>query len=250
MADVPASQTLASESKTVPGIDGTAVSDQGSLIYPFDGRPGDGEVMEMRPGVLWLRMPVPIPGLDYINLWLIEETEGWTLIDTGFKSSRLQKIWDQVVEQHLKAKPITRILCTHFHPDHLGLAGWLQQKFDAELWRTFGEWSFGRMLDLEQMPDVPADVIAFYQRLGFDAAQIEALLARRDATALLATISVPTLLLCGRDDGWSPPSRHEFMHACIPGSRLEVIDECGHMSTMEQSEHVNRALQAWLDTAG
>ena len=98
---------------------------------------------------------------------------------------------------------------------------------------------FGAVLDMFER----GSVAAF-------AAQIEALLARRDATELLATISVPTLVLCGRDDGWSPPSRHEFMHACIPGSRLEVIDECGHMSTMEQPEHVNRALQAWLDTAG
>lgn len=82
------------------------------------------------------------------------------------------------------------------------------------------------------------------------AAQIEALLARRDATELLATISVPTLVLCGRDDGWSPPSRHEFMHAHIAGSTLEVIADCGHMSTMERPEFVNRALAAWLDTAG
>jgi pimeloyl-ACP methyl ester carboxylesterase len=82
------------------------------------------------------------------------------------------------------------------------------------------------------------------------AAQIEALLARRDATELLATISVPTLVLCGRDDGWSPPSRHEFMHAHIAGSTLEVIDDCGHMSTMERPELVNRALAAWLGAAG
>lgn len=82
------------------------------------------------------------------------------------------------------------------------------------------------------------------------AAQIEALLARRDATALLATINVPTLVLCGQDDGWSPPARHEFMHAHIAGSVLEVIDECGHMSTMERPEAVNRALLAWLDAPG
>lgn len=82
------------------------------------------------------------------------------------------------------------------------------------------------------------------------AAQIEALLARCDATELLATISVPTLVLCGRDDGWSPPSRHEFMHAHIAGSTLEVIADCGHMSTMERPEFVNRALAAWLDTVG
>ena len=81
------------------------------------------------------------------------------------------------------------------------------------------------------------------------AAQIEALLARRDATALLATIDVPTLVLCGRDDAWSPPSRHRFMQAHIAGSTLEVIADCGHMSTMERPEAVDRALAAWLDTA-
>lgn len=78
------------------------------------------------------------------------------------------------------------------------------------------------------------------------AAQIEALLARRDATALLATISVPTLLLCGRDDSWSPPARHEFMHERIAGSTLAVIERCGHMSTMESPAAVNAALRDWL----
>jgi len=78
------------------------------------------------------------------------------------------------------------------------------------------------------------------------AAQIEALLARRDATALLGTITVPTLLLCGRDDAWSPPARHEFMHAHIPGSTLAVIERCGHMSTMEEPGAVTAALRDWL----
>ncbi|MGD9831583.1 MAG: alpha/beta fold hydrolase [Piscinibacter sp.] len=78
------------------------------------------------------------------------------------------------------------------------------------------------------------------------AAQIEALLTRRDATALLATISVPTLVLCGQDDAWSPPSRHEFMHEHIAGSTLAVIERCGHMSTMESPEAVTAALREWL----
>ena len=78
------------------------------------------------------------------------------------------------------------------------------------------------------------------------AAQIEALLARRDATALLATITVPTLVLCGRDDAWSPPARHAFMHERIAGSTLAVIERCGHMSTMESSAAVTDALRDWL----
>ena len=82
------------------------------------------------------------------------------------------------------------------------------------------------------------------------AAQIEALLARPDATGLLGQIRCPTLLLCGRDDAWSPPARHEFMHAHIAGARLEVLERCGHMSTMEQPAAVTAALARWLAGPG
>jgi pimeloyl-ACP methyl ester carboxylesterase len=78
------------------------------------------------------------------------------------------------------------------------------------------------------------------------AAQINALLLRADAQPLLPTIQVPTLLLCGREDGWSPPLRHEHMQAAIPGSRLVVVEHCGHMSTMERPTEVSTALAAWL----
>jgi pimeloyl-ACP methyl ester carboxylesterase len=89
-------------------------------------------------------------------------------------------------------------------------------------------------------------VLDMFERSSVEAfaAQIEALLARRDAGPLLPRIGVPTLLLCGREDGWSPPARHEYMHAHIPGSRLLVYE--GHMSTMEQPEAVNAALRDWL----
>lgn len=182
-----------------PGIDGTATADKGvGLTYPFagqgaaqTGRPGDGEIMEMKPGVFWLRMPVPIPGLDYINLWLIEDRHGWTVVDTGFRSSKLQAIWESVFERHLAGKQVTRILCTHFHPDHLGLAGWLQQRWQAPLWMTLGEWSFGRMLELEATPEVPAEVIEFYRRLGLPAAQLDALRARGFGNFSKAVTPIP-----------------------------------------------------------
>ncbi len=148
------------------------------LSYPFAShaqgpRPGDAEVFELRPGVLWLRMPIPIPGLDYINLWLIRDGAGWTVVDTGVRSSKLQALWEQVFERHLDGLPITRILCTHFHPDHLGLAGWLHERWQAPLWMTLGEWSFGRMLSLDAQPEVPPEVLDFYRRVGFDEAGLE-----------------------------------------------------------------------------
>lgn len=84
---------------------------------------------------------------------------------------------------------------------------------------------------------------------GHYAAQIKALLERPDAEALLPTIRCPTLLLCGRDDAWSPPARHEHMQRQIAGSRLVVVEQCGHMSTMEQPEAVSRAFAEWMEAA-
>lgn len=81
------------------------------------------------------------------------------------------------------------------------------------------------------------------------AAQIQALLARPDASALLPTLDVPTLVLCGQDDAWSPPARHEAMHQAIAGSTLVVLPECGHMATLEQPAAVTHALADWLGTA-
>jgi pimeloyl-ACP methyl ester carboxylesterase len=78
------------------------------------------------------------------------------------------------------------------------------------------------------------------------AGQIESLLARPDATALLSTIACPTLVLCGRADGWCTPAQHEEMAALIPGSRLAIIEDCGHMAPMERPEAIAGAMLAWL----
>lgn len=80
------------------------------------------------------------------------------------------------------------------------------------------------------------------------AAQIRALLARPDATGLLAGIACPTVILCGREDAWSPLARHEQMAAAIAGARLAVIEQCGHMSTMERPSEIASSLRDWLAT--
>jgi pimeloyl-ACP methyl ester carboxylesterase len=80
------------------------------------------------------------------------------------------------------------------------------------------------------------------------AAQIHALLQRPDASSLLPTIGCPTLVLTGRDDGWSTPAAHEAIAAAIPGARLVLLDDCGHMCTLEQPQAVSQALRDWLTT--
>jgi pimeloyl-ACP methyl ester carboxylesterase len=78
------------------------------------------------------------------------------------------------------------------------------------------------------------------------AAQVRALLARPDASAVLEQIRCPALLLTGREDGWSGPAQHAAMSAKIAGSRLMIIPDCGHMSMMERPAEVTAALRTWL----
>ncbi len=93
-----------------------------------------GSLLEVAPGVLWLRMPLPID-LDHINLWLLRDDEGWSLVDTGYPSPRCSDVWNAVLgAAELEGLPLRRILLTHSHPDHIGLAGWLQQRCGTEVW--------------------------------------------------------------------------------------------------------------------
>ncbi|WP_157269813.1 alpha/beta fold hydrolase [Azohydromonas aeria] len=115
--------------------------------------------------------------------------------------------------------------------------------------RTMGaEWARGMVhparLDSPLFQDI-LDMIDRHTPAIFEA-QINALLARPDARSVLAGLRCPTLVACGRQDAWSPLSRHEEMHALIPGSRLVAIEDSGHMSTMEQPAAVSRALLDWM----
>ncbi|MEC9347556.1 MAG: MBL fold metallo-hydrolase [Pseudomonadota bacterium] len=149
------------------------------LDYPFgDQRPEGAELMRVAPGVFWVRMAIPIPGLDYINLWLVEDGEGYAIVDTGLKSRKIAAWWEEIFEKHLDGRPITRIFCTHFHTDHLGQAGWLTERWNCRLWMTLGEWAFGRTMALDVTEKVPEDVVEHYRRIGYSEDMLDALRER------------------------------------------------------------------------
>ena len=103
------------------------------LDFPHAYPPAAGEKIEVAPGVFWLRMPLPFQ-LDHINLWLLRDGDGWTIVDTGFASDGVRTVWQELLAA-LDA-PVRRLIVTHFHPDHLGLASWLMNETGAQLWMT------------------------------------------------------------------------------------------------------------------
>lgn len=138
------------------------------LRYPWEQVPAEGEAIEVAPGVLWMRMPLPMK-LDHVNVFALDEGESWTVIDTGFASKRSKAIWQTIMADVLGGKPIGRVVVTHHHPDHIGLAGWLQSDFDAELITTRTAWLMARMLTLDDQPVPSSETLAFYRDAGMDA---------------------------------------------------------------------------------
>lgn len=119
------------------------------LDYPFnDFLPEFGTALEVAPGIRWVRLPLPF-ALDHINAWLIRDQfggrEGWTLIDCGVARDELKAIWQQVFAEALGGLPIVRVLVTHMHPDHVGLAEWIGSRFSAPLWMTLSEYVTARL---------------------------------------------------------------------------------------------------------
>ena len=111
--------------------------------YPFR-RLEYGETLEVVPGVHWVRMPLPF-ALDHINLWLLVDGDGWTVVDTGYNVDRSKEIWNEVLPRVIGDAPVVRVICTHFHPDHMGLAGWFVERYGAPLWMTYSEWLQGHV---------------------------------------------------------------------------------------------------------
>ncbi|WP_395645471.1 MBL fold metallo-hydrolase [Terricaulis sp.] len=137
------------------------------LAYPLGDPPAGGEVKQVAPGVHWVRMPLPF-ALQWINLWLLEDGDGWTIVDTGIATEQTREHWRAIFDTVLGGKPVTRVICTHMHPDHMGLAGWICRKFGAQLWMSRLEYITGRMLVADTGREAPEEGVTFYRAAGWD----------------------------------------------------------------------------------
>jgi glyoxylase-like metal-dependent hydrolase (beta-lactamase superfamily II) len=141
------------------------------LRFPVASPPGPGETLTIAPGVHWLRMPLPF-ALDHINLWLVEDGPGWTIVDTGYASAETRALWQRIFAERLGGRPVARIIVTHYHPDHIGLAGWLCERWNVRLWTTEKEWLYARVMS-RGSDDFASSRREFARRAGLDAASSE-----------------------------------------------------------------------------
>ncbi|MEE9347516.1 MAG: MBL fold metallo-hydrolase [Robiginitomaculum sp.] len=148
------------------------------LDFFVEDAPENGTVTQITPDIYWLRMPLPMTGLDHINLWILRDGPGWAIIDTGIGSKASKEIWKTVFSGMMKNKPVTKVICTHLHPDHTGLAGWLCRRFDVPLLMTRGEYFLCRLMAADTGHAAPQAALDFYARAGFTDSQIELYKAR------------------------------------------------------------------------
>ncbi len=135
-----------------------------AIRYPIEEPPEFGAAKEVAEGVLWVRLPLPM-ALDHVNVYALDDGDGWTLIDTGIGTKSGRAAMEAALGGPLKGRPVSRVLVTHHHPDHIGLAGWFREQ-GVELWTTRTAYLMARMLALDVQEQPVEDALAFYRSAG------------------------------------------------------------------------------------
>jgi glyoxylase-like metal-dependent hydrolase (beta-lactamase superfamily II) len=202
-----------------------------SLRYPFAEGPEIGGGVEIAPGVIWMRMPLG-GSLAFINVWGLKDQDGWTLVDTGMQGPATTEAWRQAFAGPLGGEPIRRVIVTHMHPDHIGMAGWITRKFRCKLWITRLEYLMCRLLAADTGREAPEDGLEFYRAAGWGQDALEnystrfggfgkALHALPDSYRRLA--DGETLTIVGREWRVVVGSGHSPEHACLHCPELKLF---------------------------
>jgi glyoxylase-like metal-dependent hydrolase (beta-lactamase superfamily II) len=187
-----------------------------TMAFPHAQPPIAGSLIEIAPGVQWFRLPLPYR-LDHVNIYLIRDDDGWTVLDTGLGTDACQAVWEAVLSGPLAGQRLTAMIVTHYHPDHVGLAGWLAGRFGLPLSMPRPEYLYS--LALQYAPgDLGADMHRpFYRRHGLSLAATEGVLGRGHEY-LRRTTGVPS-------------TYHRIQHGDslrIGARRFQVITGGGH----------------------
>lgn len=234
-----------------------------NLRYPFDTVPEPGELIEVATGIFWLRMPLPF-SLNHINLWLLEEKDGWTIVDTGLANDEIKTLWRHIFAHHLKGKPVTRVIVTHLHPDHVGLAGWLTRKWGVELHMSRTDYLMCKNLVVDTGRPPPAEALKFYRAAGFSEPELDHY-AKRFGVFGEYVSRMPDIFhrlrdgdslgIGGREWHVVVGSGHAPEHVCLYGPEAKVLlsgDQILPRISSNVSVHPTEAyenpLRDWLDS--
>jgi len=187
-----------------------------ALRYPWENHPGQDQVVEVAPGVLWLRLNLPFR-LNHVNIYLLADGDGWTAVDSGFGNEESIAAWTALLEGPLSHVKITRLIVTHSHPDHVGLAGWIVERFNCPLHMSQVEYLqsvYHQNRGTEERRNAQR---LFFRRHGMDESLTDKLLGR--GQDYLKRVSV------------LPPSYRRISHGdeiSIGTRRFKVITGGGH----------------------
>lgn len=198
--------------------DGLLKTSHKGLTYPLgDFAPAAGTLHRLSPDLRWARIRMP-GSLGHINSWVIDDADGVTIVDTGLKLPSCLEDWEAILSGALDGVSVRRVIGTHFHPDHVGLAGFFAERFGASVWMTRGEWLTAQFGWADSRDEVPEELDRFRKLAGWTDAQIEE----------------------GRKGGWGrmrnimarlPISYHRLQDGDavqFPGSRWRVVTGSGH----------------------
>ncbi len=239
--------------------------DYRGLNYPY-GKwvPRSGELHEIQTGVYWLRMPLPM-SLDHINLYVIDDGDGVAIVDTGLATDDSKAHWEQIFAGPLAGRKVTRVIVTHYHPDHLGLAGWLCEKFKVPLWMSRSEFLLAQMLVLDARDEVPEQVVQFYLRAGWSDKSIALLNAAGwgNFSKLMSTLPMSYVRMKAGDvlrigaHNWTcvAGNGHSPEHICLHQSELgllisgdQLLPRITSNISVYPTEPEANPLQDWFDS--
>ncbi len=195
---------------------------------PNDTIPGPGELRVIQPGLLRARMPLAFPP-GHVNIWFLEHAGGWLAVDCATATRTTRDLWDRLLaDPLLNGRPLTALLITHFHPDHIGLTGWLAGRFGILPTMTRIEWLMARALWYDSGPDMLQQQIAHYARAGCPPDYLS-FVEGRGALYQRAVAELPRGFHCIRDGA---PTR-------IGAETWQVVTGRGHapdMATLHNAE--------------
>ena len=206
------------------------------LSFPFATPPDPGQSIEVAQGILWLRLALPFR-LDHVNIYLVEDGPGYAVIDTGIGDAATQAVWETLLAGLLRSRPVTRIIATHCHPDHVGMAGWLCERTGAPLLMSQTEYLTGLNIHLDPGALNAEPYRSFYLGQGLDADVTASLLTLGHRYLRMVTglprifrrlIAGETLRLGGRDFGVMSGGGHspeQVMLHCAADRLLLCADQ-------------------------